>query len=237
MNLKIGHVYPELLGLYGDSGNIKALAKRLEWRGIGHSIIHLLTGERIDYSSVDVICIGSGEGRQQLLACEGLKEQRADLLAYIKGGGIVLAICGGYHLLGHYYKYKGKIIEGLGVLDIFTENTKARHVGDIVVNSHLFEQVVVGFENHCGATYIGANTPLGRVACGYGNNGKDGLEGIVYKNVFGTNLYGPLLPKNPRLCDYIILKALGVKYGTDYLEPLDDSIENAANNFAAKRSR
>ena len=148
----------------------------------------------------------------------------------------MLAVCGGYQLLGKYYKTRTETIEGLAILDITTEWEPERLVKNIILNSPLFDMPVVGFENHGGRTYIGDHTPLGKVFFGYGNTGKSGYEGVVYKNVIATYLHGPLLPKNPQVCDYLLERALKRKYGEDVrLEPLPDELERSANSYIADR--
>ena len=237
MELTIGHLYPDLLNLYGDRGNIQCLRKRLAWRGIEARLIEVLAGESIDFSNLDLVLLGGGSVREQDLACQYLKRERKGLCAYVEGGGVLLAICGGYQLLGNYYKTNRIAIEGLGILDIHTEWKPKRLTGDIVVKSRLFHSPVVGFENHSGRTYIGNYPSLGKVASGYGNTGRSGKEGIVYKNLIGTYLHGPLLPKNPEVCDYLLKRALQHKYQKRItLGTLCDGLERQANRYIAERA-
>ena len=234
--LTIGHLYPDLLNLYGDRGNIQCFRKRLEWRGMEAEVIPFLSGDAVDFSGLDIVLLGGGSDREQELVCGYLKEIREDFKAYVEDGGVVLAVCGGYQLLGKYYKTEKKTIEGLSILDITTEWKPERLIRNIVLNSPLFEQPVVGFENHGGRTYIGNHTPFGKVFYGLGNTGKSGYEGVVYKNVIATYLHGPLLPKNPQVCDYLLEKALQRKYGPDTrLEPLPDELEKKANGYIVNR--
>ena len=227
--LTIGHLYPDLLNLYGDRGNIQCFRKRLEWRGMEAEVIPFLSGEKIDFSKLDIVLLGGGSDREQELVCGFLKDIKDDFKAYVEDGGVVLAVCGGYQLLGKYYKTNKKTIEGLSILDITTEWQPERLIRNIVLNSPLFEQPVVGFENHGGRTCINNCKPLGKVLYGSGNDGKTGYEGVVYKNVIGTYLHGPLLPKNPQLADWLIAHALEQKYGKEVrLAPLDDTEEKAA---------
>ena len=150
--------------------------------------------------------------------------------------GVVIAICGGYQLLGNYYKTEEGIIEGLSLVDMYTEQGENRLIDNIVLQSELFDMPIVGFENHGGRTFIGENKPLGKVLYGSGNDGKSGYEGVVYKNVIGTYLHGPLLPKNPQLADELILRALKKKYGENItLSALNDSQEKAANDYIFNR--
>ena len=236
MKLTIGHLYPDLLNLYGDRGNIQCFRKRLEWRGIEAEVIPFLSGDEIDFSRLDIVLLGGGSDREQELVCGYLKNIRDDFKKYVEEGGVVLAVCGGYQLLGKYYKTRTETIEGLAILDITTEWEPERLVKNIILNSPLFDMPVVGFENHGGRTYIGDHTPLGKVFFGYGNTGKSGYEGVVYKNVIATYLHGPLLPKNPQVCDYLLERALKRKYGEDVrLEPLPDDLERSANSYIADR--
>lgn len=236
MKLTIGHLYPDLLNLYGDRGNIQCFRKRLEWRGIEAEVIPFLSGDKIDFSCLDIVLLGGGSDREQELVCGYLKDIRDDFKQYVEEGGVVLAVCGGYQLLGKYYKTQTKTIEGLAILDITTEWEPERLVKNIILDSPLFDMPVVGFENHGGRTYIGEHTPLGKVFFGYGNTGKSGYEGVVYKNVIATYLHGPLLPKNPQVCDYLLERALKRKYGGDVeLAPLADELERSANSYIAER--
>nr|WP_177298158.1 glutamine amidotransferase [uncultured Blautia sp.] len=236
MKLTIGHLYPDLLNLYGDRGNIQCLMKRCQWRGIEAETIAYEMNDRIDFSGLDIVLLGGGSDREQMLVCEKLKEIRDDFQAYVEKDGVVIAICGGYQLLGKYYKTDQGIISGLDLVDMYTEQGDGRLIGNIVLKSELFEMPVVGFENHGGRTCINNTRPLGRVLHGAGNDGKSGYEGIIYKNVIGTYLHGPLLPKNPQLADWLILQALRRKYGNETdLPALDDSQEKEANDYIYKR--
>ncbi|MBP3665132.1 MAG: glutamine amidotransferase [Tyzzerella sp.] len=236
MKLTIGHLYPDLLNLYGDRGNIQCFRKRLEWRNIEAEVIPFVSGDKVDFSKLDIVLLGGGSDREQEIVCEYLKEIKDDFKEYVENDGVVLAVCGGYQLLGKYYKTDKKTIEGLGVLDIYTEWAPERLIRNIILNSPLFETPVVGFENHGGRTHIGNHTPFGKVFYGLGNDGKSGYEGVVYKNVIATYLHGPLLPKNPHVCDYLLERALKRKYGEDVtLAPLPDKLEQRANNYIVKR--
>ena len=234
MRLTIGHLYPDLLNLYGDRGNIQCFRKRLEWRDIEAEVIPFLSEDKIDFTKLDIVLLGGGSDREQELVCQYMKEIKQDFKNYVEGNGVVLAVCGGYQLLGKYYKTDKKMIEGLGILDIYTEWEPERLIRNIILNSPLFETPVVGFENHGGRTYIGSHTPLGKVF--FGNTGKSGYEGVVYKNVIATYLHGPLLPKNPQVCDYLLGRALKRKYGKDIkLKQLPDKLENMANSYIVDR--
>lgn len=234
--LTIGHLYPDLLNLYGDRGNIQCFRKRLEWRGIEAEVIPFLSGDEINFDRLDIVLLGGGSDREQELVCQYLKTIKNDFKKYVEDGGVVLAVCGGYQLLGNYYKTEKKTIEGLEILDIYTEWEPERLIRNIVLNSPLFDTPVVGFENHGGRTYIGNHTPFGKVFFGLGNTGKSGYEGVVYKNVIATYLHGPLLPKNPHVCDYLLERALSRKYGNDVkLESLPDKLEHKANSYIVDR--
>lgn len=236
MKLTIGHLYPDLLNLYGDRGNIQCLMKRCLWRGIEAETIAFELDDKIDFSNLNIVLLGGGSDREQMLVCEKLKEIQKDFKEYVEQDGVVIAICGGYQLLGNYYKTEEGIIEGLSLVDMYTEQGENRLIDNIVLQSELFDMPIVGFENHGGRTFIGENKPLGKVLYGSGNDGKSGYEGVVYKNVIGTYLHGPLLPKNPQLADELILRALKKKYGENItLSALDDSQEKAANDYIFNR--
>ena len=236
MKLTIGHLYPDLLNLYGDRGNIQCLMKRCQWRGIEAETIAYEIDDTIDFSKLDIVLLGGGSDREQMLVCEKLKAIQKDFKAYVEDNGVVIAICGGYQLLGNYYKTDQGMIEGLKLVDMSAEQGKGRLIGNIVMQSDLFDMPIVGFENHGGRTTIGNNKPLGKVLSGYGNDGQSGEEGVVYKNVIGTYLHGPLLPKNPQLADWLISHALEQKYGKKIeLAPLDDSQEKEANDYIYHR--
>ena len=233
--ITIGHLYPDLLNLYGDRGNIACLMHRCLWRGIEARTIEFNTGDAIDFSELDIVLLGGGSDREQAIVCKNLLEIRDDFKKYVEENGVVIAVCGGYQLLGKYYKTDDGVIEGLHLVDIYTEQGEGRLIDNIVLKSDLCEMPVVGFENHGGRTFIGDNQPFGKVLYGYGNDGESGYEGVVYKNVIGTYLHGPLLPKNPEVCDWLISRALERKYGEADLKPLDDRHEKEANQYIFRR--
>ena len=236
MKIKILHLYPDLLNLYGDRGNIECMRRRLMWRGIDAEVVaHTCDDGGVDLTDVDIVFLGGGSDREQKIVCSRLLEQKKELSAYVEDGGTLVAVCGGYQLLGRYYKLSDETIEGLSILDIYTEQGKGRLIGNIVLEPDFLDRKIVGFENHGGRTYIGDHKPLGRVVYGYGNDDKSGYEGVVYKNIVATYLHGPLLPKNPALCDHILRSALDEKYGVSELSPLDDTLEDTANNYIVKR--
>ena len=235
MKLVIGHLYPDLLNLYGDRGNIQCLKKRCEWRGIEAEVREFPLGEPICFSDLDLVLLGGGSDREQMIVCTRLREIQKDFRNYVEDGGSVIAVCGGYQLLGHYYDTSEGRIEGLSLVDLYTLQDSPRLISNIVLENSRFAHPVAGFENHGGRTYIGDNEPFGHVRFGFGNNGKDGQEGIIYKNVVGTYLHGPLLPKNPDVCDYLLANALDRKYGTRALDPLPDLEESEANDYIVRR--
>ncbi len=237
MKIVIGHLFPDLLNLYGDRGNIQCMVQRLKWRGIEAEVKTFGIDDEIDFTKLDIVLLGGGSDREQMLVCNRLMEIKKEIKEYTEDNGVVLAICGGYQLLGKYYETDRGKIDGLDIVDIYTVQEKGRLINNIFIKSDLFDMPIVGFENHGGRTYINDNKPLGKVVFGKGNNGKSGYEGVVYKNVIGTYLHGPLLPKNPQLCDYLLSKAIERKYGKDsaVLSPLPDTEEKEANKYIVDR--
>ncbi len=236
--LKILHLYPDLLNLYGDRGNIVCLVKRLEWRGMEAEVVKYTRNntEPPNLSDADIVFIGGGSDRDQKIACRSLLKCKRELKNYVEDGGVTVAVCGGYQLLGKYYRLGDETIEGLDILDIYTERGENRLVGNVVLKSDIVPGKIVGFENHGGRTYIGSHTPLGKVIYGFGNDDSSGYEGVAYKNVIATYLHGPLLPKNPLLCDYVLTNAIKRKDPNfSCLPPLDDAMESAANKYIADR--
>ena len=235
--LNIIHLYPDLLNLYGDRGNIACMQKRLEWRGIDAKVSTCTNSDHsINLENADIIFVGGGSDREQEIVCSLLLKKKDEITNYVENGGVLVAVCGGYQLLGKYYKLENETIEGLDILNIYTEQGKKRLIGNIVLENDFLNQKIVGFENHGGRTYIGNHTPLGRVVYGYGNDEKSGVEGVVYKNVVATYLHGPLLPKNPALCDYILTNAIKRK-NPDFkgLGGLEDTLEDMANQYIVNR--
>ena len=234
MKLRIAHLYPDLLNLYGDIGNITTITKRCTWRGIDIETDQIYGNEKIHFTDYDLVFLGGGSDREQLLVRDKLMSMKSEITSYVNDGGVLLAVCGGYQLLGNYYKLKDETIEGLKILDIRTEIGDTRLIGDVVIKNGEFG-TIVGFENHGGRTFINDHTPLGKVLHGFGNNGKDGVEGVVYKNVIATYLHGSLLPKNPVLCDHIIQLMLEQRGLPTELAPLDDTAENDAHKYIVNR--
>ena len=238
MHIGIAHFLPDLLNLYGDHGNVFCLQKRLLWRGISASVTQYRLGDELNIDEADIIFMGGGSDREQKIATTRLLDYKEVLKTYVEKDGVLLAICGGYQLIGHYYQAGEEEIRGLSLIDAYTVSGNKRLVGNIVLqcDSPRLQTKLVGFENHSGRTHIGDHTPLGKVARGFGNNGEDGIEGIIYKNVIGTYLHGPVLPKNPVLSDYILQKALERKYGSDVeMPPLDDEAESRTHDYLVQR--
>lgn len=235
MKITIAHLYPDLLNLYGDNGNITALTYRLRKRGIEAKVIEYGIDDEIDFDSSDIIFIGGGSDRELKVVCRRMYEYKERLREYAEKGGCILAVCGGFQILGNYYMLGSEKIEATGVLDIHADHNPERLIGDVIIESELIGSTIVGFENHAGRMHIGRHTPLGRVLAGNGNNSEDKTEGVVYKNVVASYMHGPLLPKNPLLTDHIISKAMENRYGSAKLSPLDDTLENQAHKYIADR--
>lgn len=244
MNLTICHLYPDLLDLYGDRGNILVLEARCRWRGIEPVIQQASLGEDLDFMGMDILFIGGGSDREQSLLVQDLMRRGEELRKAIENGLVVLSICGGYQMLGKYYQTSsGEKIEGLDILDVWTIAGEKRLIGNVVVelddvtlNTNSAIKTLVGFENHSGKTYLGeAVKPLGNVLFGHGNNGSDGKEGVRYRNVFGTYLHGPLLPKNPHFADLLLELALNKRGLENSLRELDDRLEKIAHETILKR--
>ena len=239
MELRICHLYPDILNLYGDRGNILCMRRRLSWRGIDVTDTGVSIGQPLHAADYDLFFIGGGQDFEQEVLLEDLHGAKtAEIKAAIADGKTFLAICGGYQMLGNYYKtWDGEQCDFTGALDLYTVGAKKRMIGNYMFTcEELDGQSVVGFENHSGKTYLGAGVrPMGRVLSGYGNNGEDGCEGARYNNVFATYSHGCLLPKNPALCDHILKTALAYKYGKAELAPLDDAFEQSAHDYMKKR--
>jgi CobQ-like glutamine amidotransferase family enzyme len=234
MELRIAYLYPDHLNIYGDRGNILTLYQRCQWRGINVSILPIGLGETIDPDGPDLYFMGGGQDAQQIQICEEMHRVKADALRQAAANGSVfLTICGGYQLLGHYYKpHDGDELRGLSLMDAYTVAGNVRFIGNVAIERPNGSRVV-GFENHSGRTYLGEGvTPLGKVIHGHGNNGEDGFEGAASGNLYGTYLHGSLLPKNPELADELIIKALARRYGTVSLPPLTDTVERQAHERA-----
>ncbi len=230
MIIRIAHLYPDMLNLYGDRGNIIALTERMQARGIETVTDAVTMGKSFNADDYDILFIGGGQDfEQDVLLSDLNKGKDVQINKAIHSGTVMLAICGGYQMLGKYYKtYDGKMLEYMGALDFYTQGKEERMIGNYAFKTKEGIEIV-GFENHSGRTYLGSGVePLGKVIKGYGNNGEDGTEGVRYKNTFGTYSHGPILPKNPDFADLLISKAVENKYGKTELAPLDDTLEAKA---------
>jgi lipid II isoglutaminyl synthase (glutamine-hydrolysing) len=235
VKLRVCSLYPELMNIYADRGNMQLLRARCEWRGIGFELAGATLGETIDPDAHDLFYMGGGQDRDQTLCAQDMVRTKKDALhAAAERDAVVLAVCGGYQLLGHHYEMDGERLPGVGLVDLHTVREPGpRLIGNCAIEADLGDgvRVIAGFENHGGRTYLGPDErPLGRVLKGHGNNDRDGHEGVRSRNVIGTYLHGPLLPKNAWLADRLIELALDTK-----LEPLsDDSLEDAAHQSARR---
>lgn len=238
--LRFVHLFPELLNLYADQGNLAVLSARARQRGIDTEIVPVKMGTDLDLQDADLVLLGGGSDREQAIVGRELLRYRQELLFAVEHGLPLLAVCGGYQLLGEYYELSdGERIPGLHLVDLVTRAGKERLIGNIAIRwqsggDHLPQNTIVGFENHGGRT-LHEYPPLGTVIKGYGNNGKDNQEGIQYKGIVGTYIHGPLLPKNPHVADELIKKALQYR-GLDLsLQPLADDLEWQAHNAMLRR--
>lgn len=248
MKLKICHLYPQILNLYGDTGNMLIIQKRTIWRGINTEITPVSLGDHTDFTQFDMIFIGGGADLDQTIVSADLQNKKDSLIDAVEKGITLLAICGGYQLLGQYYEtLDGSILPGIGLFDFVSYSGKKRLNGNVVVelNQDLREHMkdaigskirtLVGFENHSGCTVLGSEgQPLGYVLKGNGNNGDDSTEGACYKNAVGTYLHGPFLAQNPHFADYLIGQALRSKYSLTLTE-LDNSLELQAHHSMVRR--
>ena len=241
MELNICHLYPDILNLYGDQGNVLCLRQRLRWRGIEANVTGVSIGQTLHAADYDLFFIGGGQDfEQEVLLADLAGAKTAELKSAIEDGKPFLAICGGYQMLGAYYEtWDGKKCDFTGALDLYTVGQKERMIGNYLFTcDDLNGAAIVGFENHSGRTYLGSGVrPMGQVLYGSGNNGEDGTEGVRYQNVFGTYSHGCLLPKNPQLADLLLRTALERKYGAVQLIPLDDTLEQRAHDYMEQRLR
>jgi lipid II isoglutaminyl synthase (glutamine-hydrolysing) len=238
MELRVLALYPEQMNIYADRGNIVFLRKRCEWRGIGFAYAAAGPGEGVDPAAHDLFYIGGGQDRdQRVVAADMVAGKREALAEAVEDDAVLLAVCGGYQLLGHSYQLGEERLPGLGLADLETVREPGpRLIGNVAIEADLGEgpRTIAGFENHGGRTRLGPGAePLGRVISGFGNNGEDGFEGVRRKNMIGTYLHGPLLPKNAWLADRLIELAFERRYGArPELDPLDDALEAAAHASA-----
>jgi lipid II isoglutaminyl synthase (glutamine-hydrolysing) len=240
MTVRICYLYPRLLSVAGDRGNLFTLMQRCAWRGIRYSVTEADVGVVPDFAESDVILLHGGQDREMTAAAQDLAAKAGPLRDAIESDAVVLAVCAGYQLLGQYYAPpEGPQIQGIGVLDAVTEGGPTRFIGHAALECDLGpggQQQIVGFENHSGRTYLGgAVKPLGRVLAGAGNNGEDGTEGACYRQVYATYLHGPVLPKNPWFADHLLSRALEHRYtDVEPLGPLTDKAEVQAHVAALR---
>ncbi|MGC8875107.1 MAG: type 1 glutamine amidotransferase [Chloroflexia bacterium] len=244
MRLSIGHLYPLQMNIYGDRGNILTLVQRARWRGIEVEVESIDVGQRVDFRAYDLVFFGGGQDSNQALIAEDFLHLKGPALREaVEDGLVVLAICGGYQLMGRSFRtHTGTELPGVGIFDAWTVGGRKRLIGNIVVEwdgapGDAPHRTIVGFENHSGRTFLGPGCrPLGRVRTGYGNNARDRTEGAVYRNAIGCYLHGSLLPKNPHLADHLLLTALRRRYGPEIaLASLDDRLEWQAHRAMLRR--
>jgi lipid II isoglutaminyl synthase (glutamine-hydrolysing) len=238
----VGHLYPDYLNIYADRGNMAVLARRAAWRGIGFELRTIGLGEPLRPGEHDLLYIGGGQDREQALVASDLAGRSRELAAAVEGGAAVLAVCGGYQLLGRFYRDRsGAELPGAGIFDHHTVAGERRMIGDVLLECELEpgeRRTLAGFENHAGRTILGASAhPLGRVLAGFGNDGESGFEGCRRGRALGTYLHGPLLPRNPWLADWLLAQALAHRHGkAPQLKPLADEIESEAHEVASERA-
>jgi CobQ-like glutamine amidotransferase family enzyme len=243
LTLRLVHLYPDLMSVYGDRGNVLTLVRRAEWRGIDVQVSQLSVGDSLDPREADLIFFGGGQDREQaVVSPDFLRQKGAAVCQAVEEGAALLAVCGGYQLLGESYTtVDGHELPGAGLFDVRSVPGPKRHIGNVLIETDLDgrRRTLVGFENHSGRTYLGTGVqPLGRTLVGAGNNGQDHTEGAVYKGAIGCYLHGSLLPKNPWLADRLLANALRHGGGEPVeLEPLDDRLEDEAHQAVAARIR
>ncbi len=244
MKIRVGHLYPDYLNIYADRGNIAVLANRAGWRGIDFEVRSIGIGDPVRPADVDLIYVGGGQDREQALIAPDLTAKGEALREAVAGGVAMLAVCGGYQLLGRFYRDRyGSELPGAGVLPLHTVAGERRMIGDVLLECELEpgdRRTLAGFENHAGRTILDEGaTPLGRVLAGFGNDGTSGHEGCRLGRAIGTYLHGPLLPRNPWLADWILAQAAAHATGGDppVFEPLDDSLESEAHAVSSARAR
>jgi lipid II isoglutaminyl synthase (glutamine-hydrolysing) len=239
VNIRVAHLYPDYLNIYADRGNIAVLARRAARRGHDLDVTALGMGDAVVPGAHDLYYLGGGQDREQLLVAADLAAKGEPLKEAAAAGAAVLAVCGGYQLLGRGYRgFHGEDMPGVGLLPLETVAGDRRMIGDVLIESDL--GLIAGFENHAGRTHLDPGAePLGRVVSGYGNDGESGYEGCRVGRVIGTYLHGPLLPRNPRLADWVLAQALAHRSGGEppELEPLDDELEAEAHAVSSARAR
>jgi lipid II isoglutaminyl synthase (glutamine-hydrolysing) len=239
VNIRVAHLYPGYLNIYADRGNIAVLARRAAWRGHDLEVTAVGLHGEIDPRAYDLYYLGGGQDREQLLVAPDLAAKAEPLKDAVAGGAAVLAVCGGYQLLGRGYRgFHGEDMPGVGLLPLETVAGDTRMIGDVLIESEMGP--IAGFENHAGRTRLDPDAePLGRVVSGFGNDGESGFEGCRLGRVVGTYLHGPLLPRNPRFADWLLAQALAHRSGGEppELAPLDDELEAEAHAVSTGRAR
>jgi CobQ-like glutamine amidotransferase family enzyme len=236
MTFTIGWLYPSKMNIYGDRGNVIALKQRASWRGLSPRVVEINIGDSIP-GDIDVFFFGGGQDEQQVAVSRDLQGAKGEAIkAAIENGAGMLAVCGGYQLLGHEYRpHATDPLPGIGLFDVVSVAGPERFIGNVVVESQWGD--LVGFENHSGLTHLGSGqSPMGKVKIGRGNNGSDGTEGAIYRNAIGCYLHGSLLPKNPAVTDWLIESSLRRRDPNFTLAPLSDSVEQAARSTAIERA-
>lgn len=242
MHLRIAHIYPAQMNIYGDRGNIIALRQRCLWRGIDVTVDPIHPGATVDWAHYDLCFFGGGQDSgQALIADDFVTRHGSSLKSALADGLVMLAICGGYQLLGNYFLTQaGQTLPGIGALDVHTVGGSQRFIGNIAVEVDvpIAQRHCIGFENHSGQTFLGSGAkPLGRVIAGAGNNGTDHTEGAQVHHTYGCYLHGSFLPKNPQFADFLLTQALDRRYGYAELPPLDDRAEGVAQRVMLSRVR
>ena len=241
MRIRVGHLYPEYLNIYADRGNIAVLARRAALRGHELDVAPVSIGSALRPDAYDLLYIGGGQDREQELVAADLVTKSHAVHAAVAEDVAVLAVCGGYQLLGDFYRDRdGTELPGIGVFPLHTIAGERRMIGDVLLNCDWAGKTLAGFENHAGRTKLDPEaTPLGRVISGFGNDGDSGVEGCLLRRAVGTYLHGPLLPRNPWLADWVLAQALGHASGGNVpeLTPLRDELEQEAHSVAAARAR
>jgi CobQ-like glutamine amidotransferase family enzyme len=242
--IRVGHLYPDYLNIYADRGNIAVLARRAAWRGHDLEVTPIDLDDPIRPGEHDLYYVGGGQDREQLLVAGNLAAKAEPLREAVAGGAAMLAVCGGYQLLGRGYRgFHGEEMPGVGLLPLETVAGERRMIGDVLIECQLdpgVRRTVAGFENHAGRTVLDSGAePLGRVLAGFGNDGESGYEGCRSGRLIGTYLHGPLLPRNPWLADWLLAQALAHRTGAEptELEPLPDELETRAHEVSAGRAR
>ena len=239
MKIRVGHLYPDYLNIYADRGNIAVLSERARARGHELDVTAIGMHDAVPAGEIDLFYVGGGQDREQALVSHDLAEKASALREAVESGSAFLAVCGGYQLLGRYYRdVAGEEQPGIGLLPLHTIADKRRMIGDVLLDCAWAGETLAGFENHAGRTILddGAE-PLGRVLSGFGNDGRSGFEGCRYRQVYGTYLHGPLLPRNPWFADRVLADALAHAGSAAELEPLEDAFELEAHTVSAERAR